>query len=161
MQNYIFLIIFVLIFVFSKRNRLVSSIIIIGYVVYIFIINPVASDKLYYLLASALDFFIGILMVMVFIKNDYINAKYIAYCSFASFFIHVYGRIIYEIEANSQIYITLCILIVILKILLMIIRPLNNGIFRNFNGSGFVFFNDCFNKKCDIKMQTKKSIRQK
>jgi len=156
MQNYIFLIIFVLIFAFSKRNRLVSSAMIIGYVAYIYIINPVDSDKLYYLLTASLDFFIGVFMVWVFLNRDYVNAKYIAYCSFASFFVHIYGRIIYGIEADSQLYVLLCILVVITKITLMLIRPLNNGIFGSSNRGGFICVNGCLDQKRNIEMQTKK-----
>lgn len=156
MQNYIFLIIFVLIFAFSKINRLISFVMIVGYVAYIFIINPVDNNKLYYLLTASLDFFIGVFMVWVYIEKDYINAKYIAYCSFASFFIHVYGRIIYGIEANSEIYVLLCLLVVITKITLMLIRPLNNGVFRGFDRGGIVRLDDCTDQKCNFKMQTKK-----
>lgn len=159
MQNYIFLIIFVLIFAFSKRNRLVSSIMIMGYVAYIFIINPVTSDKLYYLLTASLDFFIGVFMVWIFINKDYINAKYIAYCSFASFFIHIYGRIIYGIDANSQLYVLLCVLVVITKITLMLVRPLDNGIFGTFNRGGIIRLNDCVDQECNFKMQTKKGSK--
>ena len=156
MQNYIFLIIFVLIFAFSKRNRLVSFVMIAGYVAYIFIINPVTDDKLYYLLTAALDFFIGIFMVWVFIEKDYVNAKYLAYCSFASFLIHIYGRIIYGIEANSETYVLLCLLVIITKITLMLIRPLSNGVFRNFNRGGTIRLDDCADQKCNFKMQAKK-----
>lgn len=156
MQNYIFLIIFVLIFAFSKRNRLVSFVMIAGYVAYIYIINPVDSDKLYYLLTASLDFFIGIFMVWVFLNKNYVNAKYIAYCSFASFFIHIYGRIIYGIDANSETYVLLCLLVVITKITLMLIRPLNNGVFRSFDRRDIIRLNDCTNQKCNFKMQTKK-----
>jgi hypothetical protein len=129
---------------------------IVGYVAYIFIINPVTDDKIYYLLTAALDFFIGIFMVWVFIEKDYVNAKYIAYCSFASFFIHVYGRIIYGMEANSETYVLLCLLVVITKITLMLIRPLNNGIFGNFNRSSIIRLDDCTDQKCNFEMQAKK-----
>jgi len=156
MHNYIFLIIFVLIFTFSKRNRLVSSVMIIGYVAYIFIINPVTSDKLYYLLTASLDFFIGVFMVWIFINKNYVNAKYIAYCSFASFFIHLYGRIIYGLDANSETYVLLCLLVVITKITLMLMRPLNNGVFRSFNRRGIIRLDGCTDQKCNFKMQTKK-----
>ena len=155
MQNYIFLTIFVLIFALSKRNRLVSLTMIAGYVVYIFIINPIDSDRLYYLLTASLDFFIGIFMVWVYLNKDYVNAKYLAFCSFASFFIHVYGRIIYDFGTDTKLYVLLCVLVVITKITLMLIRPLNNGIFRTSNRSSFIRFNGCPDKKCNIKMQTK------
>ncbi len=160
MQNYIFLTIFVLIFAFSKRNRLISAPMIAGYVVYIFIINPIDSDRLYYLLTASLDFFIGAFMVWVYLNKDYINAKYIAFCSFLSFFIHFYGRIIYDFNADSQLYVLLCVLVVITKITLMLIRPLNNGIFRSTDRSSFIRFNGCSDPKHDIKVQIKEGCNQ-
>lgn len=159
MQNYIFLIIFVLIFALSKRNRLVSSAMIVGYVIYIFIVNPVNNDKLYYMLVTVLDFSIGVFMVWVYIKKDYINAKYIAYCSFFSVFVHIYGRIIYSTGSGTQVYVLLCLLVVTTKITLMLIRPLNDGIFRDFNRVNIIRFNNCVDKKCFFNMQAKKGSK--
>ena len=129
---------------------------IVGYVVYIFIINPVESDRLYYLLTSALDFFIGLFMVWIYLNKDYIIAKYLAFCSFASFFIHVYGRIIYDFDGDTKIYVLLCVLVVITKISFMLIRPLSNGISRDSNRGSSIRFNGCLDQECNIEMHTKK-----
>lgn len=158
MQNYIFLSIFILIFAFSKRNRLASLVMIVAYMVYIFLINPVDNDRLYYLLTASLDFFVGFFMVALYLKTGYVNAKYIAYCSFISFFVHVYGRIVYDFEGDTSIYVMLCVLIVITKVSLMIIRPLNNGVFRHSNRSSFICFDGRINKELGTKVQAKKGF---
>lgn len=163
MQNYIFLAIFVLIFSASffirKESRSSSLIMIVAYVIYIIFINPVSSAKFYYFLVASLDACIGFYMLLSFYKNYNYNTLYIALLSFTSVFVHIYGRIVYGYELDSIYYKVFCIMIVLAQSLLMIIRPLDNGLFGNiklykgFNRGTRLCLDSLIDKKFSARMQ--------
>lgn len=163
MVNYIFLAIFIIIFTSSffcgKENRGVSFVLVVNYVIYIFFINPVESDKFYYILVTLLDACAGFYLLLIYHGRYYLEAryiKYIAYLSFISVFVHIYGRIIYGLASNTEFYVNLCVLIVVTQILLMSIRAVDDGIYRYRKGNFNLYFNNLFSAKCNTKFQVRR-----
>lgn len=161
MQSYIFSICLIVIFFVMKRNRVPALIMLVSIVVYISLTNNIESDKLYYIGVTIQEFLIGALISWHYRLTNYVNSKYIAHLSFFGVFIHIYGRLVYEYNLDTNLYIFLCLLVVALQISLMIIRPLRNGLYRNINRSVFLRFNSGLGKKPVFKMQTKHAKEEK
>ena len=154
MQNYIFLSALLCILLAMPRNRVPALLMAISYLIYIFGVNKVESNVLYYLLVTVQEFVIGFTITMHYLKTGYMNSLYIAYCSFLGVFVHIYGRIVYGADADPFIYIGLCLLVVICQLMLMLTGRIEDGFIKHIERMFAVFVNRFASQKSIFKMQT-------
>ena len=155
MQNYVFLIILAFIFAFKKRSRTPALIMIISYVFYLLVTNNIASDKIYYIGVTLQEAVLCTLFSLHYFKTGLVNSKYMAYLSFAGVFVHIYGRIVYGYMSDTGTYVFLCIAVVSAQIILMLMRPINDGIHTGAFRSCRLRFNSSASNKPSAKMPVK------
>lgn len=130
MLNCVFLIIFIAIARFVKRSRVPALFMATSYAFYILVTLNLASDKMFYVTVTLQEAFLCVLFATHYIYTGFNNSKYMAFLSAAGVVIHIYGRMVYGYAWDESIYKALCFAVVSAQIILMLIRPIKDGIFK-------------------------------
>lgn len=128
MWGYIFLITLILIFFFNKDSKIPAFILASSYALYISMTNLIVNDIAYYMALSMQELITGFLVALHYRFTGYCNSKYVAQISFIAVFIHIFGRITYQYDLNTAYYFALSFTVVMSQIILLIIRPLRDGL---------------------------------
>lgn len=117
--------------IFIKRSRITALFLAASYVAFISYTLNIPNDKLYYIAVTIQEAILCTLFAAHYFKTNSVNSKYMAYISAVGVLNHIYGRIVYGYMLDTGIYVAVGLLIVSAQIILMIIRPLNDGIHRS------------------------------
>lgn len=161
MLSYIFLITFVLLAIFNNRSRVPAFIMAASYFVYISFTNEIESSKLFYMILTLQELITGVLVALHYRATSYYNSKYIAQISFVAVFIHIYGRIVYQHDLDTIYYFALSVSVVLAQILLMIIRPLRNGLYTTTYRNIILCFNGRYSLLSIFKMPIERQKEKK
>jgi len=156
-MNVAILIFFIGIFIVSERNRILSAILILSYAIYFIAIDRLGVVRDYYVLTATLDFLVSMCCVWLYIKTGYVNARYIAYCSFALAAIHAGGWFVNGV-GGTKLYEIVSTSLVIFEQILMIKRfPDGKTIIGDSRGLGdfMVHFDGLTNHKRDLLNEAK------
>lgn len=131
MHNYVALSFLVIIAALNSKSRTPALCMAASYLFYIIFTLNIESDRVFYIAITLQEAILCTLFAVHYFKTEYVNSKYLAYLSFAGVLNHIYGRIVYGYMLDTGIYVAVGLLIVSAQIILMIIRPLNDGIHRS------------------------------
>lgn len=151
----VFLAAFVMLFLFRSIYRAPALIMSVSYTLYISVTNTITDAPTFYLALTIQELITGYMLSLSYKITNIKNVLYMSYLSFFGVFNHLYGRIAYGYDLDTGLYVILCLSVVSMQIILMIQRPMHDGIHRSPNRVGRIFFNIGTGNKSNTKVPTK------
>lgn len=155
MHNYVFIYALTMVAILVKRSRVPALFMLASYVVFVAFTLNIQNDKAYYMAVTIQEAILCTLFAIHYFKTNFTNSKYMAYMSFIGVINHIYGRIVYGYMLDTGIYIAVGLFVVSAQIILMLIRPIDDGIYRSPFRSCCLRFNSSVSDKPSSKMPVK------